>query len=273
LIAAGAKHVLLSPRKAARFLENGMPRNSLQCLRAFLPVVLLLSLFLATKPTARAQAKDEARLSLTTHIMDEMAGGHFAAVCEHFTPELKASIDKDRLAAAWNLITAKNGAFRNQISQNARMIQGVPVYVAKSQFEKSKVVLRLTFNSTNQVTDISLGAISDLSPQAMETSSREVANLLAQKQFDQLVLQFMPSLKASMPADRLEMSWSHVMAHLGQFKHVELAVKDPDDDLVDVRCEFEQGDMIVRVGFDPSGKIDGLWMVPAEAVRPQSPDI
>jgi hypothetical protein len=33
---------------------------------------------------------------------------------------------------------------------------------------------------------------------------------------------------------------------------------------VDVRCIFENGPMIVRIAFDPSGKISGLWMIPAE---------
>jgi len=205
--------------------------------------------------------------------MDEMAGKHFAAVCEHFTPELKDSVDEDQLASAWKRLTAKDGVFQKQISQSARSVHGVPIYVAKSQFENSKVELRLTFNANNQITDISLSAISDLSSEAMEASAREAANLLAQKQFDQLVLQFIPSLKSSMPADRLQMSWSHVMAHLGEFKHVRLAVKDPDDDVVDVRCEFDRGDMIVRVGFDPSGKIDGLWMVPVDGETPKSPDV
>jgi hypothetical protein len=172
-------------------------------IRALLPVVLALSLLLGMNPAARAQAKDEARLSLTKHVMDEMAGGHFAAVCEHFTPELKDSVPEDRLASAWNRLTAKDGAFQNQISQTERTVHGVPIYVAKSQFDKSKVELRLTFDAVNRITDISLSAVSDLSSEAMQASAREATNLLAQKHFDQLVLQFMPSLKSSMPAYRL----------------------------------------------------------------------
>jgi hypothetical protein len=40
--------------------------------------------------------------------------------------------------------------------------------------------------------------------------------------------------------------------------------KDPNLDRVDVRCEFENGPMIVRVAFDPAGKVSGLWMLPEE---------
>ena len=69
------------------------------------------------------------------------------------------------------------------------------------------------------------------------------------------------------------MSWSHVMLHLGQFKHIKLAVKDPDLDVVDVRCEFEHGDITVRIGFDPSGKINGLWMLPVESEPDDTPTV
>jgi hypothetical protein len=52
--------------------------------------------------------------------------------------------------------------------------------------------------------------------------------------------------------------------HLGAFKSIKSARKDPELDRVDVRCIFENGPMIVRIAFDPSGKISGLWMIPAE---------
>jgi len=74
-------------------------------------------------------------------------------------------------------------------------------------------------------------------------------------------------MKERMPADRLEASWMHVMMHLGPFKNIRVARKDPEFDRVDVRCVFENGPMIVRIAFDPSGKIAGLWMLPAETEK------
>ena len=53
------------------------------------------------------------------------------------------------------------------------------------------------------------------------------------------------------------------MMHLGPFKNIRAARKDPEFDRVDVRCEFENGPMIVRIAFDPSGKIAG----PMDAAR------
>jgi Protein of unknown function (DUF3887) len=242
----------------------------MRLLRAF---PLVISILLGFMIPVRAQSKVDPRLSLTRDLMDEMASGHFASFCDHLSPQLKESITDDRLEFVWKRLTAVSGAFENQISQSTRAVGGVSVYVSKSQFESSKVELRLMFNSANQITHFWIAPVSDLSPERMEASAKEAANLLGQSHFDQLNARFDDVLKDDMPPERLAMSWSHVMAHLGPFKHVKLAVKDPELDTVDVRCEFEHGDMIVRVGFGPSGKISGLWMVPVESELPATPDI
>jgi hypothetical protein len=36
------------------------------------------------------------------------------------------------------------------------------------------------------------------------------------------------------------------------------------DHVVDVRCEFERGYVIVRLAFDVYGKVGGLWMIPVQ---------
>ena len=86
-------------------------------------------------------------------------------------------------------------------------------------------------------------------------------------QFSEVSTRFNDQMKERMPTDRLEASWMHVMMHLGPFKNIRAARKDPEFDSVDVRCEFENGPMIVRIAFDPSGKIEGLWMLPAETEK------
>jgi hypothetical protein len=107
----------------------------------------------------------------------------------------------------------------------------------------------------------------------MEESAKAVANLLRQKNFDQVVERFNDDYKADMGPFTLDMSWSHVVSHLGEFKSVKLATKDPEFDVVDVSCQFENGDATVRVSFDPDGKISGLWLLPADTESPKSPEI
>jgi hypothetical protein len=156
------------------------------------------------------------------------------------------------------------GAFQAQISQSARTVQGAPIYVSKSQFEHFKVELKLMFDDSDQIIRFRIAPISDVSPETMEASARAIADLLGQRQFKEVSTRFNDQMKETMPPDRLEASWAHVMMHLGPYKSIKAARKDPELDRVDVRCVFENGPMIVRIAFDPSGKISGLWMIPAE---------
>jgi hypothetical protein len=205
--------------------------------------------------------------------MNEMAGGQIAAVCNRFTPDLKDNLTEDKMQFVWNRLTGVAGGFQKQLSQSTRTIRGMSAYVAKSQFEDSKVELGLVFNDQNQISHIWIAPVADLTQQEMESTAKEVVNSLRQKQFEQLTIRFSNELQVRMPADRLEMSWSHVLSHLGPFKNIKLAAKDDELDFVDVTCVFENGEIIVRVAFDPSGKIGGLWMLPVDSEPADTPKI
>jgi hypothetical protein len=211
-----------------------------------------------------AQTPDEKRLSITKDVMAEFAKGGIASVRERFSADLKDSVSESDLKGAREELAGVAGAFQSQISQTTRTVQGAPIYVSKSQFEHFKVELKLMFDDTDQITNFRIAPVSDVSPESMEASARAITDLLQQRQFKEVSTRFNDQMKETMPTDRLEASWTHVMMHLGPFKNIKLARKDPEYDRVDVRCVFENGPMIVRLAFDPSGKIAGLWMLPAE---------
>ncbi len=199
--------------------------------------------------------------------MEEFAHGSIAAVHQRFCDDLKDSVSENVLKNAHDELISVAGAFKEQISQTTRMTQGMPIYVCKAQFENFKVELKLAFDDANQITHFRIAPISDASPESMETSARAITDLLREQQFKEVSTRFNDQMKETMPADRLEASWIHVMTHLGAFKGIKSARKDPEMDRVDVRCEFENGPMIVRIAFAPSGKIAGLWMLPAETEK------
>lgn len=227
-------------------------------------LLLLLSMVLGIQGLAFAQSPDDTRLAITRDIMDDFGHGTLASVRERFSAELKESVSQNDLQDAHDQIVEIAGAFQAQLSRTTRMVQGAPVYISRSQFAIYKVELRLTFDDTNQIADFRIGPVSDLSAENMEAAARAIADHLGQQQFADVNSKFSDRMKGTMPTDRLEASWTHVMMHLGPFKSIKSARKDPDSDRVDVRCEFEHGPMIVRVAFDPAGKVSGLWMLPAE---------
>jgi len=230
-------------------------------LRRSLPLLFLL---MGIPAFGHAQSPDEKRLSVTRDVMDDFARDRLAAVRDRFSADLKDSVSESDLKDVRDQLTEVAGAFQSQISQTTRTVQGAPIYVSKSQFQHFKVEMKLMFDDTNEIIFFRIAPLSDLSPESMEASARAIADLLRQRQFGEVNSKFNDRMKGTMPADRLEASWAHIMIHLGSFKSIKLARKDPEFDRVDVRCEFENGPMIVRVAFDPSGKVSGLWMLPAE---------
>jgi hypothetical protein len=233
-------------------------------LRNFLTLSLVV---LGIHGLAFAQSSDEKRLSITKEVMEEFAHGEVASVHERFSADLKDAVSEGDLKGAREKLTNVAGAFQSQISQTTRMVQGAPIYVSKSQFENYKVELKLMFDDADQIIRFSIAPVSDVSPESMEASARAIADLLGQQQFREVSTRFNDQMKETMPSDRLAASWAHVMMHLGPFKGIQTARKDPELDRVDVRCLFENGPIIVRIAFDPSGKISGLWMIPAETEK------
>jgi hypothetical protein len=230
-------------------------------LRDFL---LLLLFILGIQIPGHAQTPDEKRLSITKDVMEEFAHGDLASVRGRFTADLQDSVSESDLKGARDDLAEAAGAFQTQISQTSRLVQGAPIYVSKSQFEHFKVELKLAFDDADRIVHFQIAPISDASPESMEASARAITELLRQQQFKEVTARFDEQMKESMTTDRLEASWGHVLMHLGPFKGIKRARKDPESDRVDVRCEFENGQIIVRIAFDPSGKIEGLWMLPAE---------
>jgi Protein of unknown function (DUF3887) len=214
-----------------------------------------------------AQSSDEKRLSITKDVMADFAHGEVVSVRARFSDDLKDSVSETDLKTAQQKMVEDAGNFQSQISQTTRTVQGEPLYVSKSQFEHFKVELKLSFDEANRITDFRIAPVSDLSPEAMEASARAVADLLHREHFAEVNSKFTDRMKESMPTDRLQGSWMHVMTHLGPFKNIRSARKDPESDRVDVRCDFENGPIIVRVAFDPFGKISGLWMLPVETEK------
>jgi hypothetical protein len=233
-------------------------------LRNFLP--LLLAIF-AVQGLASAQTSDDKRLAITKDVMEDFGHGSLEAVRERFSDDLKNSVSPSDLEDAHDQLLEVAGPFQSQISQTTRKVQGALVFISRSQCARYKVELRLTFDDANRISDFRVGPVSDMSAESMETAARAIVDALRQGQFADVDAKFNPRMKEQMPTERLEGSWVHVMMHLGAFKSIRSARKYPDLDRVDIRCEFENGPMVVRVAFDPTGKVSGLWMLPAETEK------
>jgi hypothetical protein len=237
----------------------------MRVLRRILLVVLVTS---GIASTGFAQSKDEIRLSITRDVTDEIDNGQYARAVDRFSPDLKESITPDQLKAGLKDLVDLVGPFQKQLSQEAREVEGALFYISRSQFEKCKVELRFAFDESNRIDGFYLTPVSNLGAEDMEKLATDITNLLRQQHFVELSAQFNDQLKALMNAQHLDDSWSHVLQHVGPFKSIKKVRKDPEHDAVDVRCEFEHSEIIVRVAFDLDGKVAFIWMLPAESEEP-----
>ena len=201
--------------------------------------LLLIVFIVGAISPVNSQSLDKTRQEIGTSVMNEITQGEAASVYQRFAPELKDSVSLDDMGAVLKELTSVAGDFQKQVSHTVITVDGSRVYITQSQYEKCKVELHLEFNANNLVTRVWIAPVSGLSAEIQESSAKQVTNFLQQKQFDQLNSLFDDHLKSEMPAERLDMSWSHVVSHLGQFKMIEKAQKDPEFDVVDVRCQFE----------------------------------
>jgi len=91
---------------------------------------------------------------------------------------------------------------------------------------------------------------------------KQFVSLLAQGKFDEAGSWVSPAVSAAMPPAKLQEAWGK-LAPLGAFKSETAArgAKEQGYDVAYVTCAFEKGTATVKVVFDQSGKVSGLWFV------------
>ncbi|HLH02572.1 MAG TPA: alpha/beta fold hydrolase [Bryobacteraceae bacterium] len=120
-----------------------------------------------------------------------------------------------------------------------------------------------------------LASLTALGAANPETSARAFLQQLASPQFTQAAAQFDDTMAAALPPEKLASVWDSLTAQAGSFQSVLSATTTQQGamSVVTLRSHFEKGDLDTRVVFDPSGKIGGLFFVPAErAARWFQPD-
>jgi len=94
--------------------------------------------------------------------------------------------------------------------------------------------------------------------------AKQFVALLAKGDFSKAVTGFDGTMRRAMPAADLAKAWASLTAKLGAFQK-QTAVRTAQEqgyDVAYVRCQFEKGDMDVKVVFSAAPQISGLWFVP-----------
>jgi dienelactone hydrolase len=100
------------------------------------------------------------------------------------------------------------------------------------------------------------------------TAARAFVELLATKKFSDAVAQFDDTMKGAMPEPKLQETWNSVLAQAGAFKQAgkARAEKRGAYTMVFVTCDFQNMPLDIRVVFDQSRRVAGLFITPVTNV-------
>lgn len=113
--------------------------------------------------------------------------------------------------------------------------------------------------------------VEDLAPAGLVESAQEFVNRLVQEDFASAEQYFDDTMKAALPAGKLQETWQGIVAQVGAFREQIDTRTESEGEYtsVFVTCQFEQAALDARVVFDRSGQIAGLFFVPTQSPEPQ----
>ena len=131
---------------------------------------------------------------------------------------------------------------------------------------------------TNKINRISLTALlagslffsaqiqGDSFPEDFIAQAKEFVDFLTKQDFAKAVENFDSVMTKAMPEEKLKEVWQAVIRQAGPFKKQKGIRTEtlPKFDIVYVICEFEKGNLDVKVVFNREKQITGLWFAPAQ---------
>jgi len=96
--------------------------------------------------------------------------------------------------------------------------------------------------------------------------AKEFVGLMVKGEFSKAVENFDSVMSKAMPNEKLKEVWQTVVKQAGPFKKQKGTRTEtlPKFDIVYVTCQFEKGDLDVKVVFNREKQITGLWFAPAQ---------
>jgi hypothetical protein len=94
--------------------------------------------------------------------------------------------------------------------------------------------------------------------------ARIIAELLVKERFAEIVAGFDESLRSILSQEALAGGWREMKEQLGSFQQIitVTSVEERGHYVVDLKCRFEAGVRVLRVGFSPDKRIESLWLLP-----------
>jgi len=110
----------------------------------------------------------------------------------------------------------------------------------------------------------SAGQVTAPASAALTQQADRLVDLLAKGDYHAASQGFDPTMRAALPADKLKAAWEGLVAQSGPFQArvADRTAQEGGFEVVYVTCQFQRQRMAVKVVFDQSRQVSGLWFVP-----------
>ncbi len=217
----------------------------------------------------QTESTDDVKAS-AKNVVDMLVSKNFSGVRGRFNDSLKATLSESRIRQTWQSVVKQAGAFKKQLDpQSQKDERGLDVVEVKCVFANRSAIVRIIFDSEKKING--LWIVPEMTQNTNSTASDEVVSaakkatdMMANDNFTGLWQWFNPAMKKNLSEAQIRSKWQNMLKSVGSFKNQLDAEfqKDEGYPIADVRCQFENAVMIVRVSIDQEGHIGGLWLLP-----------
>lgn len=112
-------------------------------------------------------------------------------------------------------------------------------------------------------------------PEALlETKAREMVNSLAQEHYQQASQYFDSQMLSALPLEKFKETWSAINTQMGAYETIQEITQNQQGEyqVVYVTTQFEKGLVDIKIVFNSTGQVSGLFFVPAGTGKNVSQD-
>jgi predicted ArsR family transcriptional regulator len=239
-------------------------------LRRFASVTALFAFAFAGFSQPLAASPDSAAIG--REVISELVQGRWSAVEARFDQRMKDGLPEEKLADAWQQVTAQAGAFEHVTRIKVIEKDNYHVAVVSCAFAHADLDVRIAVDAAGRIAGLFFVPAAEMSSPSTgkhdyAALGREIVSALARAQFASVELHFDDRMKAALPENKLATTWQQIIAQAGPFDHiigVQLS-QESGYQVALVSCAFAHASLDAKVVLDSSGHIAGFFFVPAVA--------
>jgi dienelactone hydrolase len=201
-------------------------------------------------------------------LVEQLSHGDFKTPQSSFSAQMVKALPEDKLGAAWKQVSDSAGALKSVGAATASSDHGYEIVTLAASFERAALDVRVVFDAEGKIAGLNFKPATVAADGSLEPVGRAFVELLKKGDFDGAVKTFDATMTGAMSASKL----AEAMKPMGKLESISGVRVEPVGQFQAalVACRFEKGPFTVKVIYDASKKVSGLWFAPGDLTAPWS---